>query len=190
MKNLFDLRNAVSGRFWAFILRPYFLLLGSKTRIVSPLKIKNLGRISIHNNVIINSSSWLQVHQDLVGELIIGEGSIIGNLNHIYALNKIVIGSHVLTADKVYISDCVHGFEQIDLPILCQPIKALPNVYIGDHSWIGENVVIIGASIGKHTIIGANSVVNKDIPDYCVAVGSPAKVIKKYSFDKKQWIRI
>lgn len=53
---------------------------------------------------------------------------------------------------------------------------------------IGKNVVIVGnVTIGKHCIIGANSVVNSNIPDYCVAVGNSAKVVKKYNFDKEEW---
>jgi acetyltransferase-like isoleucine patch superfamily enzyme len=54
-------------------------------------------------------------------------------------------------------------------------------------AWLGENVCVIGASIGKNSVIGANSVVTKNIPDYCVAVGSPAKVIKKYNVEKQIW---
>jgi acetyltransferase-like isoleucine patch superfamily enzyme len=61
---------------------------------------------------------------------------------------------------------------------------------IGEGSWLGENVCVIGASIGKHCVIGANSVVTKDIPDYSVAVGIPAKVIKKYNFNKCEWEKI
>ena len=59
---------------------------------------------------------------------------------------------------------------------------------IGDDSWIGENVCIIGASIGRHCVIGANAVVTKEIPDYCVAVGNPARVIKRYDFEQKDWV--
>ena len=66
----------------------------------------------------------------------------------------------------------------------------MSEVTIGEDSWIGENVCICGASIGKHCVIGANSVVTKDIPDYCVAAGIPAKVIKKYNFEKNSWDRI
>lgn len=64
-------------------------------------------------------------------------------------------------------------------------------IIIGDGSWIGTNSVISGdVHIGKHCVIGANSVVIKDIPDYCVAVGTPAKVVKKYDFNEKKWISI
>ena len=75
------------------------------------------------------------------------------------------------------------------MPVKYQPIKQLNEVYIGDGCWIGENVCIIGASIGKNSVIGANAVVMKDIPDYCVAVGAPARVIKKYDFDLQEWIK-
>lgn len=67
----------------------------------------------------------------------------------------------------------------------------MPNVHIGDGSWLGTHVVIAGnITIGKHCVIGANSVVTKDIPDYSVAVGIPAKVVKRYNFDTKCWERV
>lgn len=59
---------------------------------------------------------------------------------------------------------------------------------IGEGSWIGENVCVIGASVGRHCVIGANAVVTKDIPDYSVAVGAPARVIKKYNFNRGAWV--
>jgi acetyltransferase-like isoleucine patch superfamily enzyme len=61
-------------------------------------------------------------------------------------------------------------------------------VIIGSGSWIGENVCIIGASVGRNSVIGCNSVVTKDIDDYCIAVGSPARVIKRFDFNTRQWI--
>ena len=102
------------------------------------------------------------------------------NLHH---LIKIHIGKNVLTADKVYISDCIHTYNDINFPVMNQEVISLNEIKIGDHSWLGENVVIIGASVGKHCIIGSNSVVTNDIPDYSVAVGAPARVIKRYDFD-------
>ena len=64
-------------------------------------------------------------------------------------------------------------------------------VCIDEGSWIGEKVCILpGVTIGKKCIIGAGSVVTKDVPDYCIACGNPAKVIKKYDFDEHRWIRV
>ncbi|MBK9485746.1 MAG: hypothetical protein IPO01_11240 [Chitinophagaceae bacterium] len=90
-------------------------------------------------------------------------------------------------ADKVYISDNLHSYENVDLPVIDQPIKQTNPVIIADGAWLGENVCVIGASVGKNSVVGANSIVNKDIPDYCVAIGSPAVIIKRYNATTKQW---
>ena len=99
-----------------------------------------------------------------------------------------MIEESVLTADRVYISDNIHGYEDVSIPIKNQPIVQKGTVTIGSGSWIGENVSILGASIGKHCVIGANSVVTRNIPDYSVAIGSPARVIKRYDMDNNNWI--
>lgn len=77
-------------------------------------------------------------------------------------------------------TDCDHEYRNLEIPVIDQGIVQRGQmVYIGDGSYIGINAVIVGnVKIGKHCVIGANSVVTKDVPDYCVAVGSPAKVIK------------
>ena len=85
------------------------------------------------------------------------------------------------------ISDNLHSYENISLPISKQPVKQIGCVKIGDGTWLGENVVVIGAKIGKNCVIGANSVVNKDIPDYCVSVGIPAKIIKRFNLKTSKW---
>lgn len=189
--NLFGKGQSV---FYYLLIFPFYKLrfksLGFKTRILSPLIIEGYSNIEIGSNVVIGYKSWLASKSFKVekeSNLIIGDGCRIGNFNHIYCINKIVIGKNVLTADKVYISDCTHSYEDINTPIFKQPIKQLNNVQVGDGTWIGENVCIIGASIGEGCVIGANSVVNKDIPDYCVAVGIPAKVVKRYNLETKIW---
>ena len=80
-----------------------------------------------------------------------------------------------------YITDCDHEYRDVNIPVIDQGIvQRGQRVSIGDGSYIGINAVIVGnVKIGKHCVIGANSVVTKDVPDYCVAVGSPAKVIKR-----------
>lgn len=86
----------------------------------------------------------------------------------------------MLLSPNVYITDCDHEYRNIDIPVIDQGIvQKGQKVLIGDGSYIGYNSVIVGnVKIGKHCVIGANSVVTKDVPDYCVAVGSPARVIK------------
>ncbi len=160
--------------------------------IDSPLRINGVKNIYIGKRVSVQYKTWLAAvpHTGKNAKLIIEEGSTIGNFNHIYATKSIIIHKNVLTADKVYISDNLHGYENIDLPIKKQPIIQHGTVEVGEDSWLGENVCVLGAHIGKHCVIGANSVVTHDIPDYSIAVGVPAKVIKKYSFNTNCWERV
>lgn len=166
-----------------------FAHIGQKVRIYSPLKIQGSKSIYIGDSSRIGDGTWL-ASMPLTSskpQLRIGSNVLIGHYNHIYCTGNIAIEDNVLTADKVYISDNIHGYEDINCPIWKQPIRQLSQVRIGEGSWIGENVCIIGASIGKHCVIGANAVVTKDIPDYSVAVGAPAIVIKSYNLETKRW---
>ncbi|GAA3982714.1 acyltransferase [Pedobacter ginsengiterrae] len=185
-------KNSLFIRFFRFFYKTKFKKFGVNSSILFPLNINGLKNISIGNSVCIDNKVWLAAVAHTGSEqceLIIGDGTCIGNFNHIYATRSIILGRNVLTADKVYISDNLHGYEDITMPILKQPIKQIGAVEIGDGTWLGENVCVIGAKIGKNCVIGANSVVTKDIPDYCVAVGAPAKIIKEYCFDRKEWIK-
>ncbi len=92
-------------------------------------------------------------------------------------------------ADKVYVADNLHEYSRIDVPIIDQPIKQLKPVTIGDGSWLGENVCIIGASIGRNAVVAANAVVTHDIPDHCVAAGIPAVIIKRYDPVSGKWCK-
>ena len=168
-------------------------MFGWKSIIIRPLKIEGGKRIFIGDNVIVNYKSWLAATSETGYAncaLILEDGCTIGNFNHIYATRSIVLHKNVLTADKVYITDNLHGYEDIDMPIIQQSIVQKGEVEIGEGSWLGENVCVIGARIGRHCVIGANSVVTKDIPDYSVAVGAPAKVIKQYDINDNTWKKI
>ena len=110
----------------------------------------------------------------------IGDRCLIGRGSGIVGHFSIEIGNDVWTGHNVYITDQNHGYEDVERPISqqSQPERA---VKIGDGSWLGYgSVVLPGVTIGKHVVVGANSVVTHDIPDYSVAVGVPAKVIKSY----------
>ena len=114
------------------------------------------------------------------GTVRIGKGSEIGERCQISIANSLEIGEKVLLSPNVYITDCDHEYRNVNVPVIDQGIvQRGQRVSIGDGSYIGINAVIVGnVRIGMHCVIGANSVVTKDVPDYCVAVGSPARVIK------------
>ncbi len=177
-------------RLWWVVNHWRFKYMGFNSFIDRPIRIDGRNNIWIGNSVNIGYKTWLASNGITITInpiLKIGDGTYIGHFNHIYATKQIVIGSNVLIADRVYISDNLHGYENINIPIMNQPVKQVNEVSIGDGSWIGENVSIIGVTIGKNCVIGANSVVTKNIPDYCVAVGVPAKIIKKYNRNTKRW---
>lgn len=121
------------------------------------------------------------------GDIIIGDNARIGIgsvvIGPVRFGNKVGLGQHV------FISGFNHGYEDGSRDSNEQALVK-KEVVIGDDSHIGANAVIVaGVHIGKRCQIGAGSVVTKDIPDYSVAVGNPAKVIKRYDINKKEWIR-
>ena len=128
--------------------------------------------------------------------LIIGKNCKIGDNVHIVASKRIVIGDDCLMASKIFISDTNHGDyaneERMSSPSIAPDDRPLytVEVKIGDRVWIGENVVILpGVTIGDGVIIGANSVVNRDVHKNSIIAGSPARVIKTWNDEKKQWVR-
>ena len=116
---------------------------------------------------------------------------------HITSMLSVTIGSNVLMASKIYISDCSHGSyngneedSNPDDPPINRLLSAKP-VKIGDNVWLGEFVTVLpGVTIGDGTIVGANSVVSKNLPEYVIAAGTPAKPIKKFNFETKRWEKI
>lgn len=182
------------GRAIHYLFRyPYYKVrlgsIGVGTRMNQPM-ISGHKRIFLGRNVFIRKHTWLAA-EPVTGNkdcrLVIGDGTYVGNFCHFYASASIEIGRKVLFADKVYVSDNLHGFADVSIPVIDQPVRQMNPVKIGDGAWLGENVCIIGASVGKNSVIGANSVVTRDIPDYCVAVGAPARIIKRYNFDTAKW---
>jgi acetyltransferase-like isoleucine patch superfamily enzyme len=111
-----------------------------------------------------------------------------GNLT-IGAVREVTIEDDVLLASNVTILANSHGYENPDEPYRYQPLSRIAPVLIKRGCWIGDNVVVLpGATIGEMTIIGANSVVTKSIPDRCIAVGAPARISKMWDRANQKWV--
>jgi acetyltransferase-like isoleucine patch superfamily enzyme len=122
-----------------------------------------------------------------VGDIVIGSKTRIGVGNTV--IGPVRIGDKVNMAQNVVVSALNHNYEDIEISIADQGINT-QMVVIENDVWIGANSIILaGIRIGEHVIIGAGSVVTKDIPSNCIALGNPARVIKQYDFEKKQWIK-
>lgn len=158
-------------------------------------------KIVSRNNVILGSDVSVMPYSMIVAhpssKIEIGNGSTISMFSRIGSKGYIKLGEYVEMGPNVIILDYNHEYRDVTKPIKLQgvsfkkKVNETPNVEICDGAWIGAHVSIIGnVRIGKNSVIGANSVVTKDIPDYSVATGIPAKVIKRYNFETQKWEKL
>ena len=161
-----------------------------------PTTIFNEQYISIGDDVLIGtgvalSAGMVPGQECLVTPVVtIGDRCLIGRGSGIVGHFSISIGNDVWTGHHVYITDQNHGYEDTSVPI-SQPSQPERAVVIGDGSWLGHgSVVLPGVTIGRHVVIGANSVVTKDIPDFSVAVGVPARVVRRFDESRQEWIQV
>lgn len=158
---------------------------GKNVRIVNPQYIDMGGQVFIDDDV------ELCVNQTMSGvtpKLLIGNRVHFGKMNRIGCDNRIIIEDDVLFAPHVHISDRNHGFENIHIPISRQKVTSKGPVVIGAETWLGFGCqVMSGVKIGRHCVIAAGTIVVKDVPDYSVVGGNPAKILKKYNQITNKW---
>ena len=161
------------------------LFVGLRSRVTGE------GYIKLGKNVTVQSDCFIVTFPKNKG-LIIGNNVIIGQFSRIGCKNSVIIEDNVFTGPNVFIPDYNHNYSNIKIPIREQDdVVYTEGVIIKRDTWIGTNVAIVGnVNIGKHCVIGANSVVTHNIPDYSVAVGCPARVIKRYDFNQNKWVKV
>ncbi|RWX56619.1 acyltransferase [Photobacterium chitinilyticum] len=174
---------------FAFVMRNKncFRHIGDGCYISSDIVLRNPNDISIGSLSEISRNVTLTTwrsNDSKKGPLIhIGDNVSIGEGAHITASNLIKINDDVLLGKYVTITDNSHGYSDATDNFLApseRDIVSVGQVVLEERVWIGDKVTILpGVRIGEGTVIGSNSVVTKDIPKHSVAVGNPAKVIKK-----------
>lgn len=113
------------------------------------------------------------------GSIVLSNGCNIGSYCRIATNSKVIVGESVLVGAYCYVGPGNHTESSDGAPLISQPMDIRGGVEIGEHAWLGARVTVLdGVKIGKHAIIGAHSLVTEDVPDWAVAVGTPAKVIK------------
>jgi len=172
----------------------------TKSRLIRlPFDIRNRSSIDLGVGLTTGVGCRIEALPQIRNNIVLhfGKNVQLNDYVHITAVENVTIGNNVLMASKIYISDCSHGCYSGDLihsnpnsiPI-DRPLYSKP-VSIEDNVWLGEFVSVLpGVRIGKGTIVGANSVVSKSLPDNVIAVGSPAKPIKKFNFKTSQWEKL
>lgn len=189
MKYLSDLFLAIyraliriKAKLFSLLISGAFSEFGKNTVLAPPIRLVGENRIAVGARVFIGENSWLQALSEGVNNrkaISIGNGTSIAGACVISAVQSVVLEEDVLLARNVYIADHSHRFSQFDRPILAQGIDKIEPVLIKRGAWLGQNVVVCpGVTIGQCAVIGANSVVNEDIPDFSVAVGAPARVVR------------
>jgi acetyltransferase-like isoleucine patch superfamily enzyme len=154
--------------------------------LITPKYIELDKNVSIWSNARIEGVSKYN-EKRFTPRIIFHDGVSIQQNIHLTCAKKIEIGKNTAIAANVTITDIHHPYEDISIPIEKQDIEVNP-VTIGDDCKIYNNSVILpGTTIGKHCTVGANSVVSGKFPDYCVIVGAPARIVKRYDFSQRQW---
>jgi bifunctional N-acetylglucosamine-1-phosphate-uridyltransferase/glucosamine-1-phosphate-acetyltransferase GlmU-like protein len=189
------IRNIYRKILTNYFLRLFFGKIGKNCIVFKQFRLINPQFIYLKDNVVLLGNSRIELISKY-GEvlfyprLILGNNSQIHQNCHITCAKNIEIGDDVIIVANVTITDIIHPYNEPFIPINKTRIIVKP-VKIGNQTYIYNNAVILpGVEIGKHCIIGANSVVNTNIPDYSVAVGNPAKVIKQYNFETKKWEKV
>ena len=180
-----------------FKLRSYFVFSNAKI-IRFPIDIRGKKYMEVGKGFTTGFGCRLEAYPERNQKtLFIGDNFQMNDYVHISAMESIKIGDNVLLASKIFISDLSHGSyggDQNDSHPNSIPkdrkLFAKP-IIIEDNVWLGESVSVLpGVTIGKGTIVGANSVVSKSLPPNVVAVGSPAKPIKNFNFETNRWEKI
>jgi len=185
-------------KLYMFLLYKNYLLnsnikfkFGKKVKLEKDTKFilgKN-SKIEIKNNILIGRESCIECAQNAT--IIIGENVLLTGYNFIVSMSTINIGNNTIIGEFVSVRDSDHSYRNLNESIRLFKEDNTRPINISNDVWIGRGVTILkGVQIGERSVIGANAVVTKDIPQYSVAVGIPAKVIKKYDFEKRQWVKV
>jgi len=174
-------------RWWLRLLRPLLHPAGKGSKICSHAR----ADIFPWHRFVLERDAQIEdfaVVNNGAGDVRIGEGSRVGVGSVV--VGPVDIGRYVFLGQHVSVQGLIHGYEDVTQDPNLQPLMLRP-VKVGDYTHLGTNSTIMaGVTIGERCQIGAGSVVTKDIPPYTVAVGNPARVVKRYDFKKKEWVRV
>lgn len=171
-----------------------FLHFGENSTLESDVTFSEPNKIWIGSYVLVRRNVSLALHQSgnkkQKVRLLIGDRAYIGKNCTLESFNQVVIGEDTLVGPDVYISDTQHEYSDPYLPISIQGFKSLDSkLIIQRGAWIGVGSRLIGnITIGSGSVIGANTVITKNVPSHCVVVGNPAKIVKIFDYKKNEWL--
>lgn len=180
---LVALLGRVANRAYTLAMRGSFAAWGSGSRLGRGARLVEPRLVCVGSRVTIGEQAWLNAKDDR-GDgqptLRIGDGTYIGRLVQINAWRQVEIGHDVLIADRVFIGDADHRFADLTQPIRQQGDHFAGAVTLRDGCWLGiGSVVLPGVTIGRNAVVAANAVVTRDVADFSVVGGIPARPIKQ-----------
>ena len=138
-------------------------------------------RLRIGANTLLEPDVWITAPAP--ARIVIGSGTFLNMGVMIASMELVEIGDHCMFANGCFITDADHRFDDPDRPVPWQGFRTRGPTRVGDNVWCGTNVVITsGVTVGERCVIGANSVVTRDLPPYSIAVGAPARVIRQVTY--------
>jgi acetyltransferase-like isoleucine patch superfamily enzyme len=167
---------------------------GTNSYIIRPRKIDGAENIEIGDNTTVGKHAWLCAIKHYANErfepnLSIGNNVYIGRYVCITCVSNVKVSDGCVLSEYVYVADSSHGLKPDAGHIMEQKLVHRGNVLIGENTFIGYRACIMpGVKLGRHCVVGANSVVTHSFPDYSMVAGVPARLIKIYSEDLKDWI--
>jgi acetyltransferase-like isoleucine patch superfamily enzyme len=180
--------NGIRPRWWVRkLVNPFYHQRGKNTIVFSRCRLD----LMPFNKFAIGHDSTLEdftIINNGLGPVNLGNHVFIGASNVI--IGPVTIHDHVMTAQHVVMSGLNHGFDNVSTAFRYQPCST-SEIIIEEACWIGANVVITsGVKVGKYSVIAAGSVVTKDVPEYSIVGGNPARLLKQYNHTTKSWERV
>jgi acetyltransferase-like isoleucine patch superfamily enzyme len=138
-------------------------------------------RLRIGEGTLLEPGCWITMAPE--AEIAIGEGCFLNRNTMVAAQSRVTIGDHVMFANGCFVGDAEHRYDRLDQPITWQGFSSKGPVEIGDNVWFGVNCVVTsGLSVGERCVIGANSVVTRDLPARHVCAGAPAVPLREIEY--------
>ena len=167
---------------------------GWGSAIIRPHQIVNREKVEIGSRTLIQPNSFIMPVRKYEGTLYnpsirIGDDVYIGRQMYLTAIQAITIGDGCVLSEQVYITDLLHGFDPDRGLIMKQQLVSKGPVCIGPHCFVGFRVAVMpGVTLGERCVVGANSVVTRSFPAYSMIAGTPARLVKTYSHELKDWV--
>ncbi len=164
---------------------------GNGSIVVPPARIEGAAYVRIGDGVVIEEHAWISVVAAVEGvtpQLVIGDATHIDRLVHIGCVGSVELGPRIVVGERVLIADTYHGYEDVTRPVIEQPAAKPRPVRIEGGVLIGPAAAILpGTTIGEGSVIAAGTVVTGDLPPRSLAVGNPARVVRRYNERVGRW---